>query len=154
MRFEDILYDSAPDTMTHIIEVQKQLTKVANDLKRRGIEHDFSKLGELKPAFDIATPKLKDMTYGSEEYKKSLEDLGPALHRHWELESHHPEHYENGLDGMNLMDLTEMICDWVAASKRHSDGNPHKSLEINRERFNMSGQVYSILKNTLEFLVQ
>ena len=63
--------------------------------------------------------------------------------------SHHPEHYENGIYGMDLIDLVEMICDWKAASLRHADGNIMKSLEINKERFNIDEQLFQILVNTV-----
>ncbi|WP_216369609.1 DUF5662 family protein, partial [Brevibacillus sp. MCWH] len=64
--------------------------------------------------------------------------------------SHHPEFYENGVDGMDLFDLVEMVCDWMAAAKRHDDGNIYESLKINKERFGLSDQLYNIIKNTVD----
>ena len=93
------------------------------------------------------TPKLIGLTYGSQEYKDSLKELGPALQHHYKHNSHHPEHYENGIDGMSLTDIVEMLCDWKAAAERHSDGDLAKSIEINCKRFNMSDQLTTILKN-------
>jgi hypothetical protein len=51
---------------------------------------------------------------------------------------------------MNLFDLLEMIVDWVAATKRHADGDIQKSIEINAGRFSLSPQLVSILTNTVE----
>jgi hypothetical protein len=154
MRFSEILYDSRKDTKKHIDEVQRLLSKVTDDLTERGIEHDHTKMNELKSAFDIATPRLKNLTYGSPEYKESLADLKPALDYHYAKERHHPfEHYENGIYGADLCDVIEMAADWVAASKRHEDGDPFKSLEINVERFNIEPQLAALLKNTIAFLV-
>ena len=51
---------------------------------------------------------------------------------------------------MNLVDLTEMICDWMAATMRHADGDIYKSLEINRKRFNIPDVLVKILKNTVD----
>jgi hypothetical protein len=45
-----------------------------------------------------------------------------------------------------------MLCDWVAASERYKDGSPAQSLGINRTRFNISDQLYSILQNTVREL--
>jgi hypothetical protein len=42
-----------------------------------------------------------------------------------------------------------MICDWKAASERHTTGDIRKSLEINTERFKMKPQLASIIANTL-----
>ncbi len=36
---------------------------------------------------------------------------------------------------MNLLQLTEMLCDWIAATRRHSDGDIHGSITKNRDRF-------------------
>jgi hypothetical protein len=101
-----------------------------------------------KELFDEFTPKLAGSTYGSDEYKEMLKGLKPALDHHYLYNSHHPEHYDNGIDGMNLLDLVEMFYDWKAASERHKNGDILKSIEINKIRFNMSDQLVSILNNT------
>jgi hypothetical protein len=50
---------------------------------------------------------------------------------------------------MDLFDLLEMLIDWKAASERMANGGDiSKSIELNRERFNISPQVESILRNT------
>lgn len=92
---------------------------------------------------------MKNCTYGSKEYKQYLEELKPALKHHYKNNNHHPEHYDNGIDDMDLFDIVEMIADWMAATLRHNDGNIFKSLNVNKERFNMSEQLYNILKNTM-----
>ena len=47
---------------------------------------------------------------------------------------------------MTLFDLLEMLCDWVAAVRRHDNGDINKSLEINQKRFNISPQLQQILR--------
>ena len=88
------------------------------------------------------------MTYGTEEYKEALKDLDTALPHHYSKYPHHPEHFENGIDDMNLVDLLEMACDWLAATERHADGNIFDSINHNRKRFKMSKQLSRILWNT------
>lgn len=56
------------------------------------------------------------------------------------------------VDGFDLLDLVEMLCDWKAATERHNDGDIMRSIEINEKRFNLSPQVASILRNTVERL--
>lgn len=90
------------------------------------------------------------MTYGSEEYQACLKAIKPALDHHYANNCHHPEHYKNGVDDMDFIDLVEMIADWKAATKRHNDGNILKSLEKNKERFHISDQLNNILMNTVE----
>jgi hypothetical protein len=115
--------------------------------------HDQDKIHNSieKALFDAFTPKLKDCTYGSDEYKSFLESLKPAL-THYENNRHHPEHFTNGINGMNLIDVLEMICDWKASSERHADGDILKSIEINQKRFGYSDDLKNILINTAWFL--
>jgi len=146
-------YDSTAETLKHIRKVQANLGRFARLLMERGECHDDSKLGpEEKPLFDEYTPKLSGVTYGSPEYRLMLEGLRPALNHHNAANSHHPEHYPNGLDGFDLLDLVEMLCDWKAATERHNDGDITRSIEINEKRFLMSPQIANILRNTVSRL--
>lgn len=115
----------------------------------RGTVHDLSKL-ELPEVelFAEWTPKLKASTYGSPEYNAMLKELAPALDHHYSHNSHHPEHYPDGIDGMSLVDVIEMYCDWKAASERHEDGSIHKSIEINAGRFKMCSELVAVFKMT------
>ena len=146
-------YNSTDDTLEHIHLVNLQLTKVVQELIMKKRFHDESKLeSPEKEIFDIVTPKLKNMTYGSQEYKKSLEEMGEALDHHYLFNRHHPEHFPQGIEGMNLMDLLEMVCDWKSATMRHADGDIQKSLVINKERFGISDQLIQIISNTVDYL--
>jgi hypothetical protein len=146
-------YDSTNNTLTHIKRVAQLLTEAAAELIRRANCHDDSKLkSPEKELFDEYTPKLAGSTYGSDEYKSYLKDLKVALDHHYANNSHHPEHYANGIDGMDLYDLLEMFFDWKAAGERHNDGNVYKSIEINKDRFKMSDQLVNIFINTAHTL--
>jgi hypothetical protein len=146
-------YDSTKDTEEHIKTVRGFLGDVVGDLSARSLIHDGSKLEEPeKSMYDEFTPKLRSSTYGSEEYKDFLKDMGAALQHHYAVNSHHPEHYPNGVNGMSLLDVIEMLADWKAAGMRHANGNITQSLEINRKRFNISDQLFEILQNTVKEL--
>ena len=146
-------YDSEQDTKVHITMLRWLLEDVIGSLTARQWNHDASKLEEPeKSMYDEFTPKLRGMTYGSDEYKQSLKDMGPALQHHYENNSHHPEHYPNGVNGMSLLDLIEMLADWKAAGMRHSDGSMAQSLEVNSKRFGMSDQLAEIFQNTVKEL--
>jgi hypothetical protein len=142
-------YSSRKDTLKHIKQVRKIIALVIRELRLRGKLHDRSKLQyPEKPGFDEYTPKLVGSTYGSEEYKQFLKELKPYLDHHYAHNSHHPEHYELGIRGMNLIDLVEMFCDWYAATKRHNDGDIMKSIKINQGRFGYSDDLKAIFENT------
>ena len=147
------MYSSIPETQAHIDMVSGYLNLVKIELGFRMEFHDQSKTEspELE-IFDVYTPKLRGMTYGSDEYKACLEAMRPALEHHYKENRHHPEHFENGINGMNLIDLIEMICDWHAATKRHADGDIIRSIEQNMERFGYGKQLQDIFINTVRFL--
>jgi hypothetical protein len=60
--------------------------------------------------------------------------------------------YTSSINEMNLFDVVEMLIDWVAATKRHADGDIQQSLKRNRDRFAMGDQLVQIFKNTLPWI--
>lgn len=142
-------YDSRPDTLAHIKRVYELVRVIRDELLRRSSIHDDTKLEEPEVSlFNEWTPKLKALTYGSDEYRTAIAALKPALDHHYGAHSHHPEHFENGINGMSLLDLVEMFCDWRAAGERHQNGSLSQSLRVNRDRFGIGPQLYGILVNT------
>mgnify|MGYP003380216305 CR=1 FL=1 len=142
-------YDSTAETLKHIKRVNELLLFAAKELMDRAIRHDASKLlSPEKECFDTITPKLKNSTYGSPDYKATMAEFRPAIDHHQKSNSHHPEFYENGINGFDLFDLVEMFFDWKAATERHADGDILKSIKINKERFGYSDQIAEILENT------
>lgn len=137
-------------TAAHIRRVGELMVEMASQLMTRAVNHDESKWSpEEWEAFASETPLLRDMTYGSPEYKAALERLGPALKHHYNTNRHHPEHHARGISGMNLLDLIEMLADWKAATERHADGSIERSLENNTARFSIDPAVRVILENTI-----
>ena len=140
-------------TIEHITNVRKYMRFFTDKLTDRAEKHDASKLTENElPLFAEHTENLNKIDYGTEEYKKELEELAPALEHHYSHNRHHPEYHKEGINGMNLLDITEMLCDWKASSERQKNGNLLKSIEINAERFNIDKQLMQILINTAQLL--
>lgn len=142
------------DTWEHIHEVRKNIHKIQVLLGDRAIKHDLTKMMDnIECAiFAESTDKLKGLEYGTQEYKDNLVTIEPAIAQHHKANRHHPEFHKDGIDGMNLVDIMEMICDWKAATLRSKDGNIYYSLEVQRERFEISDQLMNIFKNTLPLL--
>jgi len=139
------------ETWEHINRVQNLLSILITDILHRSLRHDKSKLSQPEVSvFAEYTKKLANSEYGGEEYNKNLEFMNVALVHHYLGNRHHPEHFTTGIDEMNLVDLMEMLCDWRAAVERMKDGDIDKSLEYNKKRFNISDQLYKILKNTIK----
>ena len=163
----------------HIFRFRKYLSEFQKRLQKRALGHDLSKFDkEELPYFEKYAPLLKTCKYGSDEYKKFLEGLAPALEHHYKNNRHHPEHFifyecsgcfekyyqapsvcsrcgystfqkRADIKQMNLIDLVEMLCDWIAAGEQHEDGGDIiRSIEINQERFGYGDELKQILLNT------
>lgn len=137
------------ETAKHIRNVQLIMNSMIKELLSRSRLHDCSKYDEMElEAFTEITPELAKSLYGSDEYKENLKKIKPALEQHYKVNPHHPEHYPQGIQGMNLLDLMEMLADWIAATTRNPNGDIVDSIEKNKQRFQYSEELESILKNT------
>lgn len=141
------------ETLLHIQKVAYFINKIVKELLDRAEAHDQSKLvpPELE-AFAEVTELLAGSTYGSKEYEDNKKRLDQALAHHYANNRHHPEHFENGIRDMNLIDVIEMFCDWKAATLRHNDGNIRKSIEHNAARFKIGDDLVNIFKNTADWI--
>lgn len=117
----------------------------------RAFAHDMSKLvPPEKEVFDSLPPPWA--AYGTPAYEESRQKLMPALEHHYLVNSHHVEHYRDGIRGVNLFDLLEMLADWKSKEIDSPDNSLSKSIEINSEKYEMSDQLKQILLNTASYL--
>lgn len=140
-------------TMRHIETVRNYLNCVIKALLVRAEQHDQTKLESPEvEIFDEYTHKLRGITYGSDEYKRCMAEMKPAIDHHNANNRHHPEHHANGFKDMDMIDLIELICDWKAATMRHADGDIFKSIAINKKRFGYGDEIEQLLINTAKWL--
>lgn len=145
--------DSRADTIDHINKVQVRIAEMQADLDTRAAVHDRSKLVEPeKSGYDRLQIALKDVVYGTDEYRAALAEAGPTIAHHYAANTHHPEHYPDGIAGMSLLDVVEMLADWKAASERTKQGSIAQSLAHNKQRWGISDQLAAILENTVKEL--
>lgn len=145
--------DSTQDTIDHIGKVQARIHEFRGFLEGRAELHDASKLVQPEKAgYDQLATNLKDVVYGSDNYRAALKEAEETIRHHYAVNSHHPEHYKDGIAGMSLLDVVEMLCDWKAASERTKQGSIAQSLIHNKERFGIDDQLASILANTVKEL--
>src|SRR5689334_19391097 len=84
------------DTIAHIHSVQRYLRRAIYDLLQRSEYHDASKLQEPEASgFRAMTNdgRLKETTYGSDEYRAILREHKPTIAHHYEANDHHPEYF-------------------------------------------------------------
>jgi hypothetical protein len=132
----------------HIQLVQQHMTIAIATLMARTISHDYSKYSKEEIGLVLGKPSFDKFEYMSKEERAALESVKDSLVYHYARNSHHPEFYKNGIDGMTLLDLLEMACDWKAASEMSANGSFEQSVEYNKERFGLSDQLVNILLNT------
>lgn len=145
-------YKSDEVTLEHIKTVQDFLKQFEIELSNRGFVHDASKFSPIErealEEMQNIVEKDGQAPFGSEEYERRKQILKPMLDHHYENNSHHPEHYSNGIDGMNLGDLVEMFFDWRAAVIRNEDDA--MNLSFIKDKYNVSDQLLNIFKNTCD----
>jgi hypothetical protein len=135
----------------HIATVEAWMGRAIQSLANRAIMHDQSKFQEPeRSGFQAMTAdaRLKELTYGSDEYRAVLREHKPTIQHHYERNDHHPEHYGAGTMAMSLLALIEMLCDWKAST----DGDLRRSIEVNQQRFGYSDELRSILVMTAQEL--
>lgn len=143
--------DSTQDTLKHRGWVKKFTAMFCNKMLDRAERHDESKLhAPEKEMFDQVgeSHPLGKSEFGSAEYAEGKKLLGPALDHHYAENDHHPQHFHDGIAGMNLYQLLEMYLDWHAASKRNKNGSIIQSVDHNIGEFKIEPQLAAILMNT------
>ena len=140
------------DTIDHIQKVQLYLQQIIDDLQSRLLVHDRSKL--LPPELDGyagLSDAVRGLKYGTDEYKAAFEPFKIIIKHHYEANDHHPEHFQSGVAGMDMLQIIEMVADWKAASTRSSDALT-PSLDASFKRFGIDDQLGLIIRNTVTVL--
>lgn len=150
MTTEEKLQRHDAEVLKHKHLVRDNIWKLIRELGIRGGEHDNSKLqSPEREVYAESTHKLAGTEYNSPEYQKLLDEVKVAVDHHYANNRHHPEHWPDGIEDMDLVDLMEMIADWAAATKRNKNGNIHRSIQINTPRYKLTPQLARILNNTV-----
>lgn len=126
-------------TNDHIDRVRKNLVKMEgyrglslDHLKDRGDRHDISKFSKIEKIPYVWLSwfykcKKENIPF---KYPSGVEEkVNSASEIHVRSNRHHPEAHEDihGIDGMSLMDIVEMVCDWTAMSQEYGqDGGSSK----------------------------
>jgi hypothetical protein len=141
-------------TRAHIHRVRTLLDEMCMQLLTRGKTHDASKFdpieaGPLQVMQDLID-KEGPASFGSDEYRRRTALLGPMLDHHYANNRHHPEHYPDGVAGMDMIDMIEMFVDWKAASERGQDSAVGLSYCI--EKYGIPPMLAAVLRNTADRL--
>ncbi len=154
MSDDSLTYDgSSLKTIENIVKHKKSvgnaLRALADELYKRADSHDDSKLQMPELGMLINMDKSKRPVYGSPEYYEHIKKNQAFFDHHYRGNSHHPEHYKNGVHDMDLVDVIEMIADWCSYSKNLSIQEICNLIEQQSKRFGFGEEVADIFKNTM-----
>ena len=149
----ELAFDYLTDTLVHQREVGAWLELIAGELRRRAFLHDNSKL--LEPEFSIFVSTREDfkkVNYGTPEYNDLVQRAKPAVDHHYSNNRHHTAYWQNGINDMTLMDVIEMVCDWLSAEKRSPDKTLEDTLDFAFKKYKIDHQLQMIIRNTIRKL--
>ena len=133
----------------HISRVRKHINTFVQLLLKRAINHDKSKLEEPEISWWKEMDKEPRYPYGSEEYKQKIKRWDKVFKHHYKYNRHHPEHYEYGVSEMTLVDIVEMMCDWLGYKDTITVSEALKVCDEQMRRYNIPDGIRQIIFNTL-----
>jgi hypothetical protein len=124
--------------LRHLMFVRLALTQVTQELERRAIVHDASKmLDDEFAGFARINAAARVNKFGSPEYAEGMKRERPTIDLHFSRNTHHPENQPQ-----SFLDVIEMVCDWWGARKGYDDTKSwEESVELN---FKQKGQYLSV----------
>lgn len=142
---------------SHRSRVRKWLQHFSNVLDQKGREHDQSKLEEPEYSQWCKMDEEPRYKYGTKEYNNKLNRFNYLFKMHWKdkRNRHHPEHFqvmdENEIifNDKDLIDLVEMLCDWLGYRDSITYTAASKLVEQQCDRFGFSEELRNLLMNTL-----
>lgn len=133
----------------HIIRVRKHIATFVQLLINRSLNHDNSKLQEPEFTWWNEMDKEPRYPYGSEEYKDKTKRWKKVFKHHYSNNRHHPEFYEDGVNDMTLVDIVEMMCDWLGYKQNVSVTEAFNICDEQMKRYNISNELRQVIFNTL-----
>ena len=111
------------DTINHRLLVQNEINKVIFELQERLINHDTDKIlnDVIYDCYAPIVAELRTVEYDTPKYHELIDkmDIGWEEHmknrHHWVEEKYNKEKLEE----LTIMDLAEIVCDWIGAMKRN-----------------------------------
>lgn len=123
--------------LRHHRHVSYLLRELAREFERRADLHDLTvlELDEFEGRVRIQHI-VRTYPYDSPEYRESIKNEG-SLQLHYHRNSHHPEHWADGVKGMTFIDFVEMVIDWAGAARTYKNTSFEDGLKGQIERFKL-----------------
>ena len=135
-------------TLDHIKRVKAKMEFFASVIATRGANHDSSKLMEPEYSGWLAMDREPRYPYGSDKYYDKMRRYKEVLEHHYSVNSHHPEHFSDPSNEMDLVDLLEMLCDWFGYTETITWLDGYYIINSQCDRFGFNGTIKNLLLNT------
>ncbi len=113
------------DLKVHKAKVEENILKIIKELNKRLKEHDNDKLQNpiIYDKYAKYSQKQRSLPYGSKE-REEIENgsaMGEATRLHVIGNRHHFYDERNSITNnlVDLVDLIEVLCDWISAMRRN-----------------------------------
>lgn len=136
----------------HKASVIRWMEVIIDELKRRAITHDNSKLIEPEISGWRKMDKEPRYPYGSKEYFDKLERYKWLLKTHWKRNRHHPEYWQINIfrKDKDLLDIIETVIDWLSYKENVlSLKQALKIIDAQTKRYGFSSELTELIKNTI-----
>lgn len=134
----------------HISRVQKWISKFSTILYIRGLNHDRSKLCEPELSMWKKMDEEPRYPYGTKEYQEKLNRYQELFKLHYKRNKHHPEHWSGYYLEMDLIDIIEMLCDWLGYKEDITIEEAEALIDQQCRRYNFNNTFRALLFNTLK----
>jgi len=117
-------------------------------LDYRAFTHDNTKIEkpDQKHLLDLLGPRNNtNPDYGTHEYYARIGDFCRSHHAN---STHHPEHFENGVSGMTLIDFIEHLCDTNGARIRYGNGDIVDNIANQAKKYKYTQNFFNLCTNT------
>ncbi len=133
----------------HIARVRKHLNTFIQLLNKRAQLHDQSKLQDPEFKWWKQMDEEPRYPYGTPEYHEKVARWKKVFDNHYRYNRHHPEHFDDGIKSMTLVDLVEMMCDWLGYKDVMTISEAMRVCDQQMERYQFSEELREIMFNTL-----
>lgn len=150
-RLENLEWVTASENLQHAYDTELRCAKVKYIV--HCIEYDITTYG-IDKMVSILNTIYNQSAHSAGIWNAINSEMGEYIGLHFIADTIVEFNPPSNMDSMNLVDLMEMMCDWIASSRRHADGDIYRSIEFNRVRFNMPDMMVNIFRNTAAYLEQ
>lgn len=133
----------------HRALVHDKMATVSRDINTRARHHDQSSLnGSEFRIYEEHFDELQKYPMFDPRRDAVLKEMRVATMYHHNANDHHPEHFDDGINGMNLIQMIEFVADIMSQSEQNGI-DVYEMLPLLKDQYDISSQLYQVILNTV-----